>query len=380
MRFDRVSEFWNKFKQQTLFPLREEIGPLTDTLERLIRVWEILRIEEWVAPACELGRRPKDRGAIARAFVAKAYFNFSTTSQLVDRLRCDSSLRRLCGFECRREIPSESTFSRAFGEFAIVQLTQRVHEALVQDVFGGKIVGHVSRDSTAIDAREKPKKKTVVVPKSTPSKRGRRKKNEPALTPEMTRLEKQSQPEATLTKMIDELPKACDFGAKRNSKGFAETWQGYKLHLDVSDTGMPLSAILTSASVHDSQVAIPLMRMTEKRTGAVLYELMDSAYDAPLIEAACRHAGRIPIIDINPRSNKEKQDKKADLAVLKKLNLPVAEQLRFKERTAVERANARIKDEFGGRNLRVRGHAKAACHLMFGICVIAADSFLRLVV
>jgi hypothetical protein len=43
-----------------------------------------------------------------------------------------------------------------------------------------------------------------------------------------------------------------------------------------------------------------------------------------------------------------------------------------------ERANARLKDEFGARNLRVRGHAKAFCHLMFGVAALAADALVRL--
>jgi hypothetical protein len=180
--------------------------------------------------------------------------------------------------------------------------------------------------------------------------------------------------------MISELPKACDIGTKKNSQGFKISWQGYKLHLDVSDTGMPVSAILTSASVHDSQVAIPLIKMTEQRTGTVLYELMDSAYDSPLIAAASRQAGRIPIIDINPRRNAEKQDEQRQRALLKTLGLPLAEDLRFNERTTVERANARIKDEFGARHVRVRGPVKAMCHLMFGVCVLAADTILRLIV
>jgi len=40
-------------------------------------------------------------------------------------------------------------------------------------------------------------------------------------------------------------------------------------------------AVLTSASVNDSQVAIPLAQMSAARVTA-LYALMDSAYDAPL--------------------------------------------------------------------------------------------------
>jgi hypothetical protein len=45
----------------------------------------------------------------------------------------------------------------------------------------------------------------------------------------------------------------------------------------------------------------------------------------------------------------------------------------------VERVNARLKDEFGARVLRVRGAIKVKCHLMFGILALAADQILRVV-
>ena len=53
--------------------------------------------------------------------------------------------------------------------------------------------------------------------------------------------------------MRAELPTACDIGLKRNAKGFTSSWIGYKLHLDVCEAGIPVAAILTSASTHDSQ-------------------------------------------------------------------------------------------------------------------------------
>ena len=36
-----------------------------------------------------------------------------------------------------------------------------------------------------------------------------------------------------------------------------------------------------------------------------------------------------------------------------------------------------MKDEFGGRWVRVRGAAKVMAHLMFGILALAADQILR---
>ena len=80
-----------------------------------------------------------------------------------------------------------------------------------------------------------------------------------------------------LPAMLADLPQQCDIGAKKNSQGREQYWRGYKLHLDVADAQLPISAILTSASVHDSQVAIPLMTQTSERV-TYLYDLMGSAY------------------------------------------------------------------------------------------------------
>ena len=65
-----------------------------------------------------------------------------------------------------------------------------------------------------------------------------------------------------LSDMLDDLPSACDVGTKKNSKGYKTSWIGYKLHIDLADGGIPISCVLTSASVHDSQVAIPLAKIS----------------------------------------------------------------------------------------------------------------------
>lgn len=63
---------------------------------------------------------------------------------------------RICGWETQNEIPSESTFSRAFAEFANSELASRVHETLIKTTYQEQIVGHISRDATEIESREKP--------------------------------------------------------------------------------------------------------------------------------------------------------------------------------------------------------------------------------
>ena len=111
-----------------------------------------------------------------------------------------------------------------------------------------------------------------------------------------------------------------------------------------------------------------------------LYDLMDSAYDVPEIKEHSRSLGHVPIIDVNPRATRGlKEELKAVGERRRRLGHSLAEEIRYNERTTVERVNARIKDEFGGRTMRVRGHVKVMCHLMFGIVVLTVDQLIRLV-
>ena len=107
----------------------------------------------------------------------------------------------------------------------------------------------------------------------------------------------------TLGQMLDDLPKAGDIGAKVDAQGFKNSWVGYKLHIDTADAGIPISCILSSATLHDSQVAILLADLSAQRV-TYLYECMDSAYDAAQVHDHSRMHDRVSIIDTNPRSNK----------------------------------------------------------------------------
>jgi hypothetical protein len=368
-------------RQRSLLPgLDEELDPLTAKLEHLIIILDTLGLEAFVAPPSRgRGRPPDDRPAIARSFVAKAVLTIPTTSALIERLQVDRALRRICGWERRSEVPSEATFSRAFAEFAAQNLPERVHEQLVRRHLRDHIIGHISRDATEIEAREKPCRRSPddLPPPAPPKrKRGRPRKDEVLPPKPLTRI--QQQRTQSLDEMRAGLPTQCDVGVKRNSKGFKETWIGYKLHLDTANGIVPVAAILTAASTHDSQVAIPLARTSEQRV-VWLYDLMDSAYDAQPIIDDCLAAGRVPVIDRNTRRDTAlKAEIAAERARHRLIKIPDPTDLTYNERSTAERANARIKDEFGGRHLRVRGHLKAFCHLMFGVAVLAADSILRL--
>ena len=82
------------------------------------------------------------------------------------------------------------------------------------------------------------------------------------------------------------------------------------------------------------------------------------------IKQVCRELGHVPIINPNRRPAKS-------------IPLEPAAKVRFRERSVSERGNSRLKDAFGCRHLRVRGHAKAHLHVMCGILVLFADQLLK---
>src|SRR6516165_879101 len=160
--------------QGNLFPwLTEELGPLSETHKRLISTLELVRIDAFLRRWPGLPGRPLlDRAALARAFVAKMVMKVPTTSMLIEYLGSDKRSRRLCGWERPGQVPSEATFSRAFAEFATSELPTRVHEALIKRTHEDRLVGHISRDATAIEAREKPVQ--ITAPEMPKRKRGHR--------------------------------------------------------------------------------------------------------------------------------------------------------------------------------------------------------------
>ena len=313
---------------------------------------------------------------IARAFVAKAVLNLATTTALLDRLQVDVRLRRICGWERRAQAPSEATFSRAFAEFAASGLLEKVHEALVRHGFGDRLVGHIARDSTEIEGREKPPPSAKPAKPPRRAKRGRPKKGEEVGQRRSDRLKRQ--PGLDPRAMLADPPTRCDVGSKRNSKGFRHGWIGYKPHLDVADGDIPVSAILSSASLHDTQAAIPLIAMTSRRVD-YLYDLMDRAYAAAAIDRYSRRLGHRPLIAPNDRHAPGRKAATAgERKRLARLGFETPEDRHFRQRSAAERVAGRLKDDFGASMVRGRGHAKVLCHLGFAILALTAENLPRL--
>ena len=127
-----------------------------------------------------------------------------------------------------------------------------------------------------------------------------------------------------------------------------------------------------------SQAAIPLMTMTSQRV-TYDYDLMDSAHGADPIPEHSQALKHAPIVEPHPRRGTKKESKMPQASPAKLApELGPAQRQRYKERTMAERVNARLKDEFGASQIRVRGVAKVTAHLMFEVLAPTLDQWLRM--
>jgi hypothetical protein len=370
-----LSPMWKNYQYDLFSQLESDIGELSPLHKKLVKILEMVRVEEFLpCRRFDEGRPSKDRSAIARAFIAKVVFKITYTKELIAYLKKDKQLRVICGWDAYKILPSESKFSRVFKEFSKLALPEKVHQALIKEVYKDQIVSHVIKDSTPIEAREKFIKKDRSISSNILKSRKRRArlKNQ-----ELNRRQKQLK-ETNLDTIINDLPNQCDKGMKKSAQGYTVFWKGYKLHTAVDDMCVPLAVIVTSASLNDCEAAIPLTKKTHL-VADNFYDLMDAAYDHPEIKEHSALLGHVPLIDSCPQNKAQKILKVEEKARKKNLGFKTAEDKRYKERFSKERFNALYKDYYGGRNIFYRGHSKVCCHIMFGILVIAASTIIKLI-
>ncbi len=368
----KLEAFINLTQMELFRDIDESVGILDRRQADFINYYSLVSgsLSGATRPRCLAGRPPSSRLSILKLFFMKAFLNIPTTKAARGFIMSSRSWMRICGFESSRDIPSESTLSRAFAEFSHDGSVARIHSDVVvkhmKDT--GTIIHDVSGDSTKIEARERGVRKGKAAREqeaSTPRKRGRKTKEEKMNTPppEPSRLELQGT--RTLAENLSDIPRACDWGCKVGSKGMPEHWRGYKLHIGATDSGVVTSALLSSASLHDSQAAIPLMQMTAANTYFHFYDLFDAAYDSRHIGDFSRSHGHVPIIDPNSRGNGGRE-------------LDPASREHYKCRTVVERVNSELKDSYGARHVMVRGAAKVFTHLMFGVVLVTVKHLLAM--
>ncbi len=105
----------------------------------------------------------------------------------------------------------------------------------------------------------------------------------------------------TLPQMLADLPTRCSIGTKRNAKGHTTSWIGYKLHIDTARRRHPDLVHSDCPPRFTTARSRSPWRPSRPSSVTNLYDLMDSAYDAPEIRTKSIALGHVPIIDHKTR-------------------------------------------------------------------------------
>ena len=332
---------------QPLLFTSEDLSPCfffqpTDDELCFMEVWENL-VSAMPAPVrCDEGRSRTGRPghtllSVLAVHAVKLYFQEKTMTAARDRLLSCSNLRTITGVA---EVPSLSVISKKTDTLIDLVDFSSILASICSSFYKDRLVCHLSIDSTISEAREKPVKAEKPRRKR---KRGRKRKGaeELAIAEEKEQLYDLME-NGCVDEFLSSLEHRCSVTGKKNSKGNMEWSIGYKAHLAVDDNGIIVAHHVTGASVHDSQVAIPLMRMADRRCD-YLYALMDGGYTSQRIEAFASSIGKVPIIDRRADRNGNKKEMEPCKAE------------RYKARTTVERTNSELKECFLPGKLYSRG-------------------------
>ncbi|HEY9128612.1 MAG TPA: transposase [Sulfurovum sp.] len=377
-----LSKMWLKVinLEQSLFPkLEASLGKLSTKEEKLIKILDFAQIEQLVF-STSMTNPPKDREEMARAFVAKQVYNIQTTRDLIERLKIDRTLRVICGWRHQNEIPSESKFSRVFTEFSQQRIATKAHDSFIKKYLSETLFFYHSIDATAVEHREKAVKQIKEI---KPKRRqGRPKKGEEGPPKKPSILQQQEQM-ADVEEMLSLIKTECDTSIKQNSKGNRHRWTGGKLHLAVVDGDIPITALYSSASVHDSSLALPLIKQSSQKVN-YLYDLADAAYDYRIIKEYSMIHNHRPIIDINPKNSKKLKAQKAldksEKTILGSLGIyKDSDDLHYNQRSSVERVNAYLKDSYGCSRIYYKGAQKVASVFAFAVLSVCITQSLKLI-
>jgi hypothetical protein len=286
------------YQKEIVPELKQHFRYITNKHEQLLLILDLIDINVIYPNSAwntRFGRPIEHRHKFVIAFIAKALWNIAQTNTLIEYLKVDKVLRAICGFDERNFLlPSESTFSRAFAEISDSKVGEKLLEYIIIVHCSETLQEHVSIDGSAIPVAEKANPVTKIWVKTKSGKKKRVVKNKNSSTIQLTQ---------DTDTILNSLSTVCDYGTKKDSKGYKYTWKGYKLHVAVNDYNIPVAAIVTSASVNDTLAAIPLIRTVEDRVDN-LYYLMDKGYDATAIRTEINNHGKVGLIDFNHRGNK----------------------------------------------------------------------------
>ncbi len=413
MQHNRIITANRVIYQEEIFPdLMDRFGYRSKKHEQLIQILDLIDMDS-VYPRrfwdSGFGRPKINRQAFLAAFIAMIIWHIQTAEMLRERLAADKFLRSICGFDYRvNKLPSKSSFSRAFAELSVLNIGDKVHELLIIEHCGSELYEHSSIDASAIAVAEKavatkkaPSREEIKMAKSALKELAKQEKlvqkeartqamallNGTQVLPKVTvvadivknnaakanailqrrpkKYTAKDQLGQTNSEIFAKLPVVCNYGSKHDSNGNQHTWKGYKLHIAVNDYNVPVAAMVTSASTHDSLCAIPLIRITEQRIDN-LYYLMDKAYDSSAIHTETDSHGKVALIDFNHRGDKGDTRK-----------FDPNEQRHYGNRAFAESCFSNLKIQYLPRYILYRGISKVKCLLNLALSVITATQIIK---
>lgn len=438
-------------RQESLFSLEEilEMSP-RESYPLLFDQLDISPLLRVVSKKAILGAPTRlNYSAMIYSLFIRVIERIPTIKDLRKRLKNSLEFRFDCGFTMADSVPSEASYTRMIQKIHESPALVNIQNEMVSQAFQeGFIEGDVvAIDATHIEARDRlpEKKKDEDAPvKQSPKKRGRKPKAEREKWFKEQQEREENQPLfekkieaqlpldfATIEQQIPQVPR---WGIKKNSKGKNVFWFGFKGHLLVDcKSQYILSSLLSSGNVHDSKLAIPLLKALKELHPELKpsFVLADAGYDYIPIYQQAKAIGARALIDYNPRNeqlpeSKDKyfrpkcqeghsyrydsydaqydtlkytQPKECNECPLKENNqcqkvfkVKVSSDPRkyivpargsasyfelYKQRTAVERVNAYLKEYFQLKNIRHRGHlAKVDFEfsiLAYTLCKLAVD-------
>lgn len=244
----------------------------------------------------------------------------------------------------------------------------------------------------------------------------------------------EAQLDVPLDILRSEIPQDPQWGVKKNSEGKNVFWYGYKAHLAVGTTSQYiLQSLFSSGNLNDGKAAIALLKGVQRLPlSSLKYDIMDAGYDYPPIYEQIHRMGHQSVIAYNKKRESDpegfdkhfaptcvrehsyhydsydekyetlkytrpKECKGCPLAYdslcqkvykvkittdLRRYTAPArgskAWKTLFKQRTAVERVNAYLKEYFQLDNVRYRTGKRAKVHfdlvtLVYNASKLACD-------
>jgi transposase len=234
-------------RQQCLFSFEELIKLQPETkLTLVFKALDLSKVVGGLQKKSRSGPKGYDPENILRALLAKRLENIKYTKTLVEHLKSDPVFRYTCGFPVVSKVPSEATFSRFIKSLAynICSLEDILEDLVIKAKKLGIIGGeHIAIDTSKLDSYD------ASVPKS---------------------------------RVIQDREHP-DWGSKRDTHGNQARWFGWKLHTAVdTKSELPVSVNVTPASVNDGIMAVPLVEDIQKRYSGIInpkYYIMDMGYD-----------------------------------------------------------------------------------------------------